>query len=120
VGEGKHDLEHRTKRFALRVIKVVQAINGSSVGRRLGDQLLRAGTSVGANYREARRGSSTRHFITLLEIAQREASEAEYWLELIGESGVLPTEDLAHLRQEAHELLLILSASARTAKQSSK
>lgn len=82
----------------------------------LGRQLVKSGTSIGANYREAARASTKRHFVTTLEIAQREASETDYWLTLLAESDLLPSKRLEPLRHECHELIAILTASIRTAK----
>lgn len=106
----------RTKVFAIRIIKLVAALPRDRQGDVIGRQLLKAGTSIGANYREAIHASSKRHFVTTLEIAQREAHETVYWIELVEESEMLPAARLGDLRQEAVELLAILTASARTAK----
>lgn len=109
----------RTKGFAIRIIKLVAALPNNRQGDVIGRQLLKSGTSIGANYREAIHASSKRHFATILEIAQREAHETVYWLELIEESEMLPSTRLGELIQEARELLAILTASARTAKSKS-
>ena len=109
-------LKRRTEVFGLRIIKLVAALPKNRICDVLGRQTLKAGTSVGANYREALRTSSKRHFITTLEIAQREADETDYWLTLIQESGQIGEQRLQPLRQECHELIVILTASIRTAK----
>lgn len=82
----------------------------------LGRQLLRSGTSVGAHYREAMRSRSTAEFISKIEGGLQELEETGYWLELLGEAGILPKEGLRELRQEVEELTAILVASVKTAK----
>ena len=82
----------------------------------LGKQLLRSGTSVGANYRAACRARSTAEFIAKIGIVLEEADETVYWLELLCESGIMPEEKLSLLLQEANELVKIFSATRRTAK----
>ncbi|MEN6497248.1 MAG: four helix bundle protein [Thermoguttaceae bacterium] len=74
----RDELRKRTKESALRIVRLVAALPGGRIGDVLGRQLLRAGTSVGANYREALRASSKRHFTSLIEISLREADEALY------------------------------------------
>lgn len=86
------------------------------VGNTLGRQVLKSGTSIGANYAEAVHASSRRHFITLIEIATREARETLYWLDLLADSGTFPTEQLSDLQSECKELVAIFTASGRTAK----
>lgn len=111
-----NDLRLRTRKFAKRVINVVVALPNEKVGDVLGRQLLKSGTSIGANYREAQRASSKRHFTTILEIALREADETLYWLELIEDSELIPPGKLMPLSRECGELIAILIASIRTAK----
>jgi four helix bundle protein len=106
----------RTKAFALRIIRLVAALPKDRVADVLGRQLLKSGTSIGANYREAVGASSRRQFITTLEIAQRECEETLYWIDLIRESGLFPTRRLEDLLGEAGELRAILTATIRTAK----
>ncbi|MFN3167379.1 MAG: four helix bundle protein [Phycisphaeraceae bacterium] len=106
----------RTKDFAIRIIKLVAAMPSNRIGDVIGRQLLKSGTSIGANYREAIHASSKRHFATTLEIAQREAHETVYWLELVEESGMVPGGRMRELVQEARELLAILTSSAKAAK----
>jgi four helix bundle protein len=86
------------------------------MGDVLGKQLLKSGTSLGANYREALRGSSRRHFITLLEIAQREADETLYWLEIIRDAGVIDPPRLTEIITECRELLAIFTSTIVTTK----
>jgi four helix bundle protein len=104
----------RTKEFALRVIKLVSALPRGAVGDVLGRQLLKAATSVGANYREALRASSRRHSTSIIEITAREADEALYWLELLAESGVMKPSRLSKLIEECGELVAIFASTAKT------
>jgi four helix bundle protein len=113
----KADLRERTKAFALEVIRLYARLPKSGAAAVLGNQVLRSGTSVGAHYREAYRARSTAEFISKIEGGLQELDETTYWLELLGESGILPSEDLANLRAEANELIAIFTASAKTAKQ---
>jgi four helix bundle protein len=83
-------LKERTKQFALRIIRLVNALPSNFVADVLGKRLLRAGTSVGANYRAARRGRSKAKFIAKLGIVVEEADECGYWLELLLDSGTMP------------------------------
>jgi four helix bundle protein len=110
------DLRKRTKTFALRVIKLSASLPATRFGDVLGRQILKSGTSIGANYREALRASSRRHFATTLEIAVREADETLYWLELIGESGIFKPARLAQLTKECNELISIFVATIRSTK----
>ena len=82
----------------------------------MGRQILRSGTSVGAHYREAMRARSAAEFISKIEGGLQELEETQYWLELLGESGILPLERLADLQNEAEQLISIFVSSAKTAK----
>jgi four helix bundle protein len=119
MGDFAIELKNRTKQFALRIIKVVQAIDNSHVGRRLGDQLLRSGTSVGANYRAACRARTPAEFRCKLGIVEEECDESMYWMDLIVESDLLPASRLGDLHKEADELLSIVIASINTSRKSS-
>ena len=110
------DLKKRTKAFALRVLKLVDALPKTTSGRALGAQLVRSGTSVAANYRAARRAKSTAHFLSKLGDVEEEADETLFWLELLEESGIVPTKRLSALKKEADELVAIIVASINTAK----
>jgi four helix bundle protein len=112
----KNDLAERTKKFALRIIRLVSKLPKSEVGRVIGGQVLRSGTSVGANYREASRAGTKKHFASLLATALREADETLYWLELLVESGVVDASLLDDLIDECNQLVAIFTASVRTAK----
>jgi four helix bundle protein len=112
------ELKARTKRFALDVIGAVETLPSGATARTIGNQLLRAGMSVGANYRAACRGKSKPDFISKLGIALEEADECLYWMELLGEAKILPVEKLEGLRREANELVAIFHASIKTARSS--
>jgi four helix bundle protein len=116
----RDELRKRTKQFALRIIRVAASLPRGRVGEVMGRQLLKAGTSVGANYREACRASSRRHFITTLEISLREADESLYWLELISESGLVKPARLTELMGECDEIIAIFAAACRTSKKNPK
>jgi four helix bundle protein len=87
------------------------------VGDVLGRQVLRSGVSIGANYREALRASSTKHFISIVEIALRETDETLYWLELVQESGTVKPARLESLKKECSELVAIFVATVRSSKE---
>ncbi len=114
------ELKERTKRFGLCVMTLVDALPKTVSGRAIASQLVRAGTSVGANYRSACRGRSKAEFASKLGICVEEADECEYWLELIGDGKLIPEAKALELRQEAHELAAIFIASTRTARGLSK
>ncbi|MBU1423943.1 MAG: four helix bundle protein [Bacteroidetes bacterium] len=101
----------------MRVIKLVNFLPRSQTGKVLGNQLLRSGTSVGANYRAACNARSKADFISKLGISQEEADESSYWMELIIESGLMQEKLVQKLLQESHELTAILTASLITSKQ---
>ncbi len=111
----ENELKQRTKLFALRVIKLVASLPRIAHGRVIGQQLLRSATSVGANYRAARRGRSKAEFLAKLGIVEEEADESGYWLELIIDSGLLKRNLAEPLLQEANELVAIMVASRKSA-----
>jgi four helix bundle protein len=110
------DLRERTKRFALNIIRLSSRLNRSMEAQVIARQLLRSGTSVGAQYREADRARSTAEFISKMESALQELSETEYWLELLIESGLAANMDLNEIISEVRQLTAIFVASVRTAK----
>ena len=110
------ELKKRTKQFGLRVIRLVQALPRSQPADVIGKQLLRSATSVGANYRAACRARSLAEFAAKISIAIEEADESGYWMELLVESGLMQSEPLTSLIQEADELTAILTASVITAR----
>ena len=112
----EQELKTRTRQFGLRVIKLVDALPSTTAGRAIGSQLVRSGTSVGANYRSACRGRSKAEFVAKIGIVIEEADESAYWLELIMDGGLLKPDLVSPLHLEAEELTAIFTASARTAK----
>jgi four helix bundle protein len=111
------EMKARTKAFALRVIKIVDSLPGTTSARVLGGQLVRCGTSVGANYRAVRRAKSSRDFINKLKIVEEEADESVYWLELIAESGMIKPQRLAEITREANEITAIIVATIKRARE---
>ena len=118
--ESKHMDENffkrRTKQLALalRVIKAVEGLPKNRTADVLGRQLIRSGTSIGANYRAACRGKSTADVIAKLRIVEEEADESAYWMELLAESGLVSEARLSELLQETNEIIAMTVASIRT------
>ncbi|UCC29582.1 MAG: four helix bundle protein [Phycisphaerales bacterium] len=110
------ELKERTKRFALRVVKLCAALPRNATTDVLGRQLLRAATSVGANYRAACRARSRSEFVSRMAIVEEEADESAYWIEMLTESGQIAPRRVSDLREEADELTAIASASRKTAR----
>jgi len=104
----------RTKKYALRVIKVVQSLPKSSAADVLGRQLLRSGTSVGANYRAACRGKSKADFLNKMKIVEEECDESLYWMELLVEAGLVRASRLNALMAEGDEIIAIVVSAAKT------
>ena len=111
------ELKRRTKKFGLAVIKLVESLPSSQTARVIGNQLLRSALSVGANYRAACRSRSKADFISKVGITIEEADESQHWLEMLGEAGLVPQDKLEQLAKEADELVAILTASAKTARE---
>jgi four helix bundle protein len=109
------DLIARTKQFALRVIKLVDALPNTISGRAIGNQLVRSGTSVAANYRAACRGRSRAEFIAKLGTVEEESDESAFWTELIMDAGLVRRRRVESLNQEAIALTKIMAASRLTA-----
>jgi four helix bundle protein len=112
------DLKTRTKQYALRIIRLFDALPKTAVAQVLGKQLLRSGTSVGAHYREGHRARSTAEFISKLEGALQELEESAYWLELLIESSIMPENRLTELVDETNQLTAILVTCVKHAKES--
>jgi len=110
----KEELKARTRAFALRVIRLTESLPKTETARVIGRQLLRSGTSVGANYRAACRAKSTADFIHKMSIVEEEADECLYWMELLVEASLVKDDQLGPLRQEANELLAITVSAIRT------
>ena len=112
----KAELEQRTKEFSLQLIRFLESLPKNYLGEIMGKQLLKSGTSIGANYREANRAESKADFVHKLAIAEKEASETVYWLELMTEAGIGSRQEVARLLRETKELLAIFTAAGRTSK----
>jgi four helix bundle protein len=113
MGRIKGDLGERTMRFALQILKLVDALPNSRKGWEIERQLIRSGTSVGANVREADQAFSEADFAHKCSIAKKEACETEYWLELCKRAELLSGKDLDAALDEADQLTRILAALVR-------
>jgi four helix bundle protein len=114
------DLRVRTKDFALRIVKMFVALPKTEEARVLGKQVLRSGTSIGANYREAHRSRSKVEFVAKIGDCLKEAAETSYWLELLIESGIVPAAKLTVLQDECQQLLAILTTISKNTKKRMK
>ena len=112
------ELKRRTKQFALRVLKLVAALPKTVAGRAIGGQLVRSGTSVGANYRAACRGRSKAEFVAKMGTCEEEADESAYWMEVIIEGELLKRNQVEPLLREAEELTKIFAQSRISASRS--
>jgi len=115
---GYENLKQRTKRFALNVIKLVEALPKDLVCKVLGSQLLRAATSVAANYRAACRSKSNADFLSKMGTVEEETDESGFWLEMLADAGKLKADTVASLIREASELTAIAVSSINTARKS--
>jgi four helix bundle protein len=106
----------QTKKFALRVLNLAENLPRGIKGRVLSDQVARAGTSVAANYRAACRARSKAEFIAKIGVAEEEADEVQFWLEMISEAELVPTARLSELQLEAREITAILASSRKSAR----
>lgn len=111
----EEELKKRTKQFGLRVIRLVGSLPRSIEGRAIGNQLVKSGTSVGANYRSACKGRSKAEFVAKLGVVEEEADETAYWLELIIEGYLLEKNLVAPLLKEANEIVAIMATSRKSA-----
>jgi four helix bundle protein len=109
------ELKSRTKRFALRAMKLVRALPKDVPGKVIANQLMRSATSVAANYRASCRARSKTEFIAKIGVVLEEADESELWLELVVEDGMLPVNQCQPLLKEADELVSIFVATRTTA-----
>ncbi|HUB87259.1 MAG TPA: four helix bundle protein [Verrucomicrobiae bacterium] len=112
----REEMKKRTKAYANRVVKLCSALPNNWIARTLGKQLLRSGTSVGANYRAVCRAKSNSDFINKLRIVEEECDESLFWMELLVDNSLIKPSRLAALMKEADELLSIFVASAKTAR----
>jgi four helix bundle protein len=120
IGNGKMDnpqaVAERLLEYGARIIKVVESLPQTLVGRRIGDQLLRSGISVGAHYEEAQGGESHADFVHKLQIAVKELRESNYWLRLLAKAGALPAKRLRDIQDESDQLRAMLSKAVASAK----
>ena len=114
----QQEMKARTKLFAKRIMKLCQSLPDDLAGRRICDQLFRAGTSVGANYRSACRSRSKADFISKLGIVLEEADESLYWMEIVAETKQISPSLLNPLLKEANEIVAIIVASIHTSRAS--
>ncbi len=114
----QRELSERLLDYGSRIVKVVEAMPGTLVGRRIGDQLLRSGTSVGANYEEA--AESSADFVHKLQLSLKEVRESNYWLLLLAKAKTLRPNQLEELIDESNQLRAILSKAVATAKGKAK
>jgi four helix bundle protein len=111
----KHELQQRTKDFALRILKLVDALPRTPAGRAIANQLVRSATSVGANYRAACRARSRVEFAAKLGTVLEEADESLYWLEMIRDGNLLSEKRVSLLLKEAGEITAIVAAGRKSA-----
>ena len=111
----RRDLRERTFKFAQRVVRLFVSLDKNTLAQTLGRQVLRSGTSVGANYREADQARSKLEFISKIGDCLKEADETAYWLELMAAENVVPADKLAALIDEANQLVAILTTIRRRA-----
>ncbi len=110
----REEMKKRTRDYALRIVRLVASLPKTQVGRVIGNQLLRCGTSVGANYRAACRGRSRAEFMAKLGIVEEEADETLYWQELLVEGKIVKPALLAELMREGNEILAIVVAARKS------
>ncbi len=110
------NLKNRTRQFAIEIIKLVDDLPKNRVADVIGKQLLRSGTSIGANYRAACRARSKADFIAKMGIVEEEADEVLYWLELLIGANIVSQDQVQHLFNEVNELTAIIVSSIRTAR----
>ena len=115
-----HDVAERLLEYGTRIIKVVESLPPTLVGKRIGDQLLRSGISVGANYEEAQAGESRQDFVHKLQIAFKELRESNYWLRLLIKAKTMPPDRLLDILEESNQLLAMLSKVVATTKGKAK
>jgi four helix bundle protein len=116
----RSDFSERTKKFSLRVIRLIDALPNDSVSKTLGHQLLRSATSVAANYRAAMRARSRAEFVSKLGIVEEECDESLFWIELLIDAGRLQRERLEDLLKEGGEILAITVTSIKTARRNAR
>ena len=110
------EMKERTRAFALRIIHLVETLPRTRTADVIGKQLLRCGTSVGANYRASCRARSQADFVAKMGIVEEEADETIYWIELLVESDLMKKERVVNLLDEANQIVAIVVSSIRTAR----
>ena len=111
------EIQERTFELAIRIVKLCQYLDKKpGVKRILSNQMLRSGTSIGANIQEAQAGQSRADFLSKMSIASKEARETLYWLKLLEKTELISTDRLRHLKQEADEIVRILTSIVKTTK----
>lgn len=110
------DLKDRTKKFGLRIIKLVESLPNTKAANAIGNQLVKSGTSVGANYRASCRVRSNADFIAKMGIVEEEADESEYWIEMLVEAVFVKAKQVDELLDEANQLVAIMVSSINTAR----
>jgi four helix bundle protein len=110
------ELKNRTRRFALRVFRLAECLPDTPTARVIRNQMIRCGSSVGANYRAACRAKSRPDFVSKMGTVEEEADETIYWMELLIDTGIVKPKRIADLMSEADEILAIVVASIKTAK----
>lgn len=116
----KEILKERTQQYALRIIKLVKALPNNLEARAIGNQLIRCGTSVGANYRATCRARSRIEFIAKLGIVIEEADESAFWLEIIIKSGLIKKDLVEPLLKETNEIIAIMVAASKSSRLNQK
>jgi four helix bundle protein len=114
----REEMKGRTKEYANRIVRLCRALPDDWVARTLGHQLLRSGTSVGANYRAVCRAKSNADFVNKLRIVEEECDESLFWMELLIDNKLVSSARLRSLMQEGDEILAIIVSSAKTARTS--
>jgi len=112
----EQEFKERTRKLALRVIRLVESLPKTPSAQVVGRQLLRSGTSIGANHRAACRARSKADFISKMGVVEEEADETIYWTELLAEAGIIERERLSSLTKETEEILSMVVASSKTLK----
>ena len=110
------DLKERTKKFALRIIRLYSSLSKTNEAQVIGKQLLRSGTSIGANYREAFRARSDAEFLAKMGICLQELDESAYWLELLGDAKIFPKNKLESIEDEVNQLIAIFTTIVKKKK----
>jgi len=116
----KRDLDERLLTYGATIIKLVESLPATIAGRRIGDQLLRSGTSVGANFEEAQGAESKSDFAHKLQLALKELRESNFWPRLLAKAGILPDDALVKVIDESAQLRAILSKAVATVKGTAK